>query len=94
MIVSRRAASQIAPNYLRTNAESAADCVVPLLVACARWPQDATFAVIAKRCGFDLWFVSAWLIILGVGVMQVLVQIVTLIRRVILCYRALVCFAS
>lgn len=41
--------------------------------------QDATFTVIAKKCGFGLWFVSAWLIALGMGVMQVLVQLVALL---------------
>lgn len=42
--------------------------------------QDTTFPVIAKRCGFDLWFVSAWLVVLGIGVMQVLAQLVSLLR--------------
>eukprot|EP00929_Paragymnodinium_shiwhaense_P065096 TRINITY_DN32675_c0_g1_i6.p1 TRINITY_DN32675_c0_g1~~TRINITY_DN32675_c0_g1_i6.p1 ORF type:complete len:2595 (+),score=526.95 TRINITY_DN32675_c0_g1_i6:959-8743(+) len=37
--------------------------------------QDATFPVIAKVCGFDLWFVSAWLVVLGVGLMQVCAQV-------------------
>eukprot|EP00931_Biecheleriopsis_adriatica_P032634 TRINITY_DN19023_c1_g1_i17.p1 TRINITY_DN19023_c1_g1~~TRINITY_DN19023_c1_g1_i17.p1 ORF type:complete len:4010 (-),score=873.77 TRINITY_DN19023_c1_g1_i17:154-12183(-) len=41
--------------------------------------QDATFPVIAGRCGFDLWFVSAWLVFLGVVVMQVLVQLLLVI---------------
>jgi len=36
--------------------------------------QDATFPVIAGVCGFDLWWVSLWLVFLGVGVMQVGVQ--------------------
>jgi len=36
--------------------------------------QDATFPVIAGSCGFDLWWVSLWLVFLGVGVMQVLAQ--------------------
>eukprot|EP00435_Cladocopium_sp_Y103_P066989 s112_g29.t1 len=27
--------------------------------------QDVTFPVISYRCGFDLWFVSTWLVILG-----------------------------
>jgi len=34
--------------------------------------QDATFPVISGVCGYDLWWVSFWLIFLGIGVMQVL----------------------
>lgn len=37
--------------------------------------QDATFPVIAKTCKFSLWFVSAYLVVLGVGVMQAGTQI-------------------
>eukprot|EP00434_Breviolum_minutum_P024349 symbB.v1.2.021504.t1/scaffold1860.1/size98300/4 len=40
--------------------------------------QDATFPVIANRCNFELWFVSAWLVGLGVGLMQVLVQLLVI----------------
>eukprot|EP00439_Symbiodinium_sp_Y106_P008762 s4556_g1.t1 len=46
--------------------------------------QDATFPVIAGTCGFDLWFVSAWLVFLGVGVMQILVQLMLVMS----CWRA------
>eukprot|EP00930_Biecheleria_cincta_P035086 TRINITY_DN24163_c0_g1_i1.p1 TRINITY_DN24163_c0_g1~~TRINITY_DN24163_c0_g1_i1.p1 ORF type:complete len:1944 (-),score=324.17 TRINITY_DN24163_c0_g1_i1:98-5167(-) len=41
--------------------------------------QDATFPVIANKCYFSLWFVSAWLVILGVGIMQVLIQVIVMI---------------
>ncbi|CAE8641643.1 unnamed protein product, partial [Polarella glacialis] len=40
---------------------------------------DATFPVIANKCNFDLWFVSAWLCVLGVGVMQVMSQLLVLL---------------
>ncbi|CAE7280870.1 unnamed protein product [Symbiodinium pilosum] len=40
--------------------------------------QDATFPVIANKCNFELWFVSAWLVGLGVGLMQVVVQLLVL----------------
>ncbi|CAL1174051.1 unnamed protein product [Cladocopium goreaui] len=40
--------------------------------------QDATFPVIANKCNFELWFVSAWLVGLGVGLMQVLVQLLVI----------------
>lgn len=43
--------------------------------------QDVTFPVIANACSFDLWFVSAWLVVLGVGVMQVLAQLLSLLRK-------------
>lgn len=33
------------------------------------------FPVIANKCNFELWFVSAWLVGLGVGLMQVLVRL-------------------
>ncbi len=36
------------------------------------------FPVIANRCNFELWFVSAWLVGLGVGLMQVLVQLLVI----------------
>ncbi|CAJ1363866.1 unnamed protein product [Effrenium voratum] len=45
--------------------------------------QDATFPVIANKCNFELWFVSAWLVGLGVGLMQVLVQLLVLIATVV-----------
>jgi len=41
--------------------------------------QDTTFPVIAKKCGFDLWFVSAWLVFLGVFVMQFCAQLLALL---------------
>ena len=37
------------------------------------------FPVIANKCNFELWFVSAWLVGLGVGLMQVFVQLVVLV---------------
>ncbi|CAK9017507.1 unnamed protein product [Durusdinium trenchii] len=40
--------------------------------------QDATFPVIANRCNFELWFVSAWLVGLGVGLMQVVMQLLVI----------------
>lgn len=45
--------------------------------------QDVTFPVISYRCGFDLWFVSTWLVILGVVVMQIFMQIFLILQ----CYR-------
>lgn len=50
--------------------------------------QDATFPVIASKCHFSLWFVSAWLVILGVGVMQVVVQVSMMISCVVHYYLA------
>lgn len=38
----------------------------------------ARFPVIANRCNFELWFVSAWLVALGVGLMQVVVQLLVI----------------
>lgn len=35
--------------------------------------------MIANKCNFELWFVSAWLVGLGVGLMQVFVQLVVLV---------------
>eukprot|EP00971_Amphidinium_carterae_P007085 140172-Amphidinium_carterae.1 len=32
--------------------------------------QDVTFTVLAKKCNFDLWRVSFWLLCLGVFGMQ------------------------
>lgn len=43
--------------------------------------QDITFPVIARTCSFDLWFVSAWLVVLGVGVMQVGVHLMGLLLK-------------
>ena len=34
--------------------------------------------MIANKCNFELWFVSAWLVGLGVGLMQVLVQLLVI----------------
>jgi len=45
--------------------------------------QDATFPVIAKKCGFDLWFVSLWLVSLGVGLMEVCVHLFTFMRAAV-----------
>eukprot|EP00928_Gymnodinium_smaydae_P063480 TRINITY_DN4703_c0_g2_i1.p1 TRINITY_DN4703_c0_g2~~TRINITY_DN4703_c0_g2_i1.p1 ORF type:complete len:2551 (-),score=465.08 TRINITY_DN4703_c0_g2_i1:84-6608(-) len=50
--------------------------------------QDATFPVIAYTCGFDLWFVSAWLVVLGVLVMQFCAQLLALAHCVYGYWRA------
>ncbi|CAE7443401.1 unnamed protein product [Symbiodinium sp. KB8] len=50
--------------------------------------QDATFPVIANKCNFELWFVSAWLVGLGVGLMQVVVQLLVLLAMALQYNRA------
>eukprot|EP00439_Symbiodinium_sp_Y106_P072644 s316_g13.t1 len=50
--------------------------------------QDATFPVIANKCNFELWFVSAWLVGLGVGLMQVVVQLLVLLAMAVQYNRA------
>ena len=44
--------------------------------------QDATFPVIAKRCNFDFYFVSTWLVVLGIIVLQFGAQVVAGIQCV------------
>ena len=43
-----------------------------------RWSVLGVGEWSARRCGFDLWLVSAWLLIFGIGIMQVLIQSVSL----------------
>lgn len=49
---------------------------VGMLVSVTDLYQDTCFPVIAGKCGFDLWWVSLWLVFIGVGVMQIIVQMV------------------
>jgi hypothetical protein len=45
--------------------------------------QDVVFLAIAKSCHYDLWRMSAWLILAGIGIFQIGIQCVMLLR----CYR-------
>ncbi|CAK0817208.1 unnamed protein product, partial [Prorocentrum cordatum] len=50
--------------------------------------QDVVFYVLARTCDYDVWRVAAWLLLFGVGAMQICVQLFMLFRCYLLFRRA------